>query len=138
MKYSKGVDLLEPIRRAFSFRITSPILSGLLYSFMWMFLGALGLSLLLWASSLSEDDLSVYTFLVHGVSAAFGGIVSGKRAGNKGWYYGCMTGLLYGIMLILIGFLALDSSLSLSDLTLIAAVLVAGSIGGIFGVNLRK
>lgn len=129
---------MEPIRRVFSLRINNPILSGLLYSFMWMFLGALGLSLLLWASNLSEDDLSLYTFLVHGVSAAFGGIVSGKRAGNKGWYYGCLTGLLYGIMLIVIGFLALDSSLSWGDLTLIATVLVAGSIGGIFGVNLRK
>lgn len=129
---------MEPIRRVFSLRINNPILSGLLYSFMWMFLGALGLSLLLWASNLSEDDLSLYTFLVHAVAALFGGCVSGKRAGYKGWYYGCITGLLYGIMLIVIGFLALDSSLSWGNLTLIATVLVAGSIGGMFGVNLRK
>lgn len=129
---------MEQIKRVFSLRVTNPILSGLMYSFMWMFLGALGLSLLLWASDLSEDDLSLYTFLVHGVAAVFGGIVSGKRAGSKGWYYGCMTGLLYGIMLILIGFLALNSSLSLSDFTLIAVVFTAGLIGGIFGVNLRK
>lgn len=129
---------MEPIRRVFSLRITNPVLSGLLYSFMWMFLGAFGLSLILWASNLSEDDLSFYTFLVHGIAAAFGGIVSGKRAGNKGWYYGCLTGLIYGIMLIVIGFLALNSSLSWSDLTLIGAVFVAGSIGGMFGVNLSK
>ncbi|MFC7681304.1 TIGR04086 family membrane protein [Paenibacillus sp. GCM10028914] len=129
---------MEPIRRVFSLRINSPILSGLLYSFMWMFLGALALSLLLWASNLSEEDLFLYTFLIHGIAAAFGGIVSGKRAGNKGWYYGCLTGLLYGIMLIVIGFLALDSSLSFSDFTLIGTVLFGGAIGGMFGVNLRK
>ncbi|WP_054958141.1 TIGR04086 family membrane protein [Paenibacillus dakarensis] len=129
---------MEPIRRAFSLRITSPVLSGLLYSFLWMFLGAFGLSLLLWGSSLSEDDLSLYTFLIQGVSALFGGIVSGKRAGNKGWYHGCVTGLLYGITLILIGFLALDRSMTLSDLTILTTVFIAGSIGGMFGVNLRK
>ncbi|WP_106768479.1 TIGR04086 family membrane protein [Paenibacillus faecalis] len=129
---------MEPIRRVFSLRINNPILSGLLYSFMWMFLGAFVLSLLLWASDLSEDDLSLYTVIVHAVAALFGGVVSGKRAGNRGWYYGCLTGLLYGIMLIIIGFLALDSSLSWGNLILMATVFVSGSIGGMFGVNLHK
>ncbi|MFB4330920.1 MULTISPECIES: TIGR04086 family membrane protein [Paenibacillus] len=129
---------MEPIRRVFTFRITNPILSGLLYSYFWMFLGALALSLLLWGSGLAEDDLSFYTFLVHAVAAFIGGCVSGKRAGNKGWYYGCLTGLVYGITLLAIGFLALDSSLSLGDLTLIATVFAAGAIGGMFGVNLKK
>jgi len=129
---------MEPIRQAFTFRITNPILSGLLYSFFWMFFGAFVLSLLLWGSGLAEDDLSFYTFLVHAVSAFFGGWVSGKRAGNKGWYYGCLTGLIYGITLLIIGFLALDSSLALGDMTLIATVFGAGTIGGMFGVNLKK
>ena len=75
----------------------------------WMFLGALVLSLLLWGRGLAEDDLSFYTFLVHAVSA-FIGCVSGKRAGNKGWYYGCLTGLVYGVTLARHRFLALDSS----------------------------
>ncbi|GAB6929386.1 hypothetical protein JCM10914A_33690 [Paenibacillus sp. JCM 10914] len=129
---------MEPIRRVFTFRITNPILSGLFYSFFWMFIGAFALSLLLWSSGLAEDDLSFYTFLVHAIASLFGGIVSGKRAGSKGWYYGCLTGLLYGVTLLVIGFLALDSSLSLSDLTLLAVVFAAGAIGGMFGVNLKK
>lgn len=129
---------MEPIRRIFSLRINSPVLSGLLYAFMWMLLGAFALSLLLWASNLSEDDLSFYTFLVHGAAALFGGLVSGKRSGSRGWYYGFLTGLFYGVILLLIGFLALDSSLTLGDAALTAAVLVSGSIGGMFGVNLRK
>lgn len=97
-----------------------------------------GVSLLLWGSGLAEDDLSFYTFLVHAASAFIGGCVSGKRAGNKGWYYGCLTGLVYGVTLLVIGFLALDSSLSLGDLTLIATVFAGGAIGGMFGVNLKK
>ena len=59
--------------------------------------------------------------------------MSGKRAGNKGWYYGCLTGLVYGVTLLVIGFLALDSSLSLGDLTLIATVFAGGAIGDVRG-----
>ncbi|NMO96750.1 TIGR04086 family membrane protein [Paenibacillus lemnae] len=129
---------MEPIRRVFSIRITNPILSGLLYAFMWMLAGAFALSLLLWASNLSEADLNLYTYLVHGAAALFGGVVSGKRSGSRGWYYGIVTGLLYGFLLLLIGFLALDSSISAKDLTLLAAVVGTGALGGMFGVNLRK
>ena len=129
---------MERIRSMITLRVTSPLLSGLLYSFIWMFAGAFALSLLLWGSAMSEEDLSVYTFLVHMISGFFGGLVSGKRAGSKGWYYGCMTGLLYGIILMIIGFLALDSSLSGSDLILTASVFGAGAVGGMFGVNLSK
>lgn len=129
---------MEPIRRIFTIRITNPILSGLLHSYLWMLLGALVLSLLLWGSGLAEDDLAFYTFVVHAVAAFIGGCVSGKRAGSRGWYYGCLTGLMYGILLLIIGFLALNSSISLGDLTLLLSVFVAGTIGGMFGVNLSK
>lgn len=129
---------MERIRRVFSLRISSPVLSGLLYAFMWMLAGAFALSLLLWASNLSEDDLSLYTFLVHGVAALFGGIVSGKRSGNRGWYHGFMAGMLYGMILWIIGFLALNSPISLGDVTLMAIVMISGAVGGMFGVNIRK
>lgn len=129
---------MERIRRVFSLRISSPLLSGLLYAFMWMLAGAFALSLLLWASNLSEDDLSLYTYLVHGAAALFGGIVSGKRSGSRGWYYGFMTGMLYGILLWTIGFLALNSPISLGDVTLMAIVMLSGAAGGMLGVNIRK
>ncbi|MBO2943421.1 TIGR04086 family membrane protein [Paenibacillus sp. F411] len=129
---------MESIRRLITLRITNPILSGLLHAFIWMFIGAFALSMLLWASSLSEEDLSLYTFVVHGAAAWFGGLASGRRSGSKGWYYGLVTGLLYGILLLIIGFLALNSFISASDMTLLGIVIGAGALGGMFGVNLRK
>lgn len=62
------------IRRMFSWRIANPVLSGLCRSFLWMLMGAFVLSLLLWGSSLKEQDLSMYTYIVHGIAAAFGGL----------------------------------------------------------------
>lgn len=98
------------IRRLFSWKISSPVLSGLIRSFLWMMLGAFILSLLLWGSGLQEQDLTMYTYIVHGVAAAFGGLTAGSRAVRRGWYQGALTGMLYGLAVLLIGFLALDSS----------------------------
>ncbi len=126
------------IRRMFSWRIANPVLSGLCRSFLWMLMGAFVLSLLLWGSGLKEQDLSMYTYIVHGVAAAFGGLTAGRRATSKGWYQGSLTGAFYGIIVLLIGFLALDSSPSSIDLLWILAATAIGALGGMFGVNLQK
>lgn len=129
---------MHMIRRVLSFRIANPILSGLYYSFFWMMLGALVLSLLLWSSGMDEQSLSRYIYVVHAVASLFGGIVAGKRAGKRGWYQGGLTGILYGALIIMIGFLALDSHLQTGDLLLLAAASASAAIGGMFGVNLKN
>lgn len=126
------------IRRLFSLRITHPTLSGLWYAFFWMMIGALILSLLLHASLMEEDQLSLYTYIVHGIALLFGGLISGKRSGKKGLYQGAITGLFYSILLLLISFLALDHSIGLANLVIILPAILIASAGGVFGVNLRK
>lgn len=126
------------IRRMFSWRIANPVLSGLCRSFLWMLMGALVLSLLLWGSNLKEQDLSMYTYIVHGIAAAFGGLTAGRRATRKGWYQGCLTGAFYGVIVLLIGFMALDNSPAGADLLWILAAAAIGALGGMFGVNLQK
>ncbi|GGF94557.1 hypothetical protein GCM10010912_44380 [Paenibacillus albidus] len=126
------------IRRLLSWRIANPVLSGLCRSFLWMLLGAFVLSLLLWGSGLSEEDLAMYTYIVHGIAAAFGGLAAGRRASRKGWYQGCLTGAFYAIIILLVGFLALDSPFSGSDLLWILAASAIGALGGMFGVNLSR
>ncbi|MNM90417.1 hypothetical protein D3C81_1026770 [compost metagenome] len=126
------------IRLIFSFKLSHPTLSGLWYAFLWMMIGALGLSLLLQSDIIEETDLTFYIYIVHSLSALFGGLVSGKRAGRKGLYQGAVTGLFYGVLLFIISFLALDSSLTFSDLSLLLPALIIGAIGGVFGVNLHR
>ncbi|MEK4326757.1 TIGR04086 family membrane protein [Paenibacillus sp. FSL R7-0312] len=126
------------IRRLFSWKISSPVLSGLCRSFLWMLLGAFVLSLLLWGSGLQEQDLTMYTYIVHGIAAAFGGLTAGGRATSKGWYQGALTGAFYGLIVLLIGFLALDSAPAGFDFLWVLAAAGIGALGGIFGVNLQK
>lgn len=129
---------MHVIRRLMSFRISNPILAGLYSSFCWMIFGAFILSLLLWLTSMQENELSIYTYVVHGCSVGIGGFIAGKRAGSKGWYQGGLTGALYGILIMMIGFLALDSSFDLTMMIGLASVFLIGAIGGIMGVNTRN
>lgn len=129
---------MHMIRRVLSFRIANPILSGMYYSFFWMMVGALILSLLLWSSGMQEQSLSRYIYVVHAIAALFGGMVAGKRSGRKGWYHGGLTGILYGFLIMVIGFLALDTSLRMGDLLLLGTVFASAAIGGMLGVNVRN
>lgn len=129
---------MQLLRRLVSIRLSHPTLSGLWYAFLLMMIGALILSLFLQGNLLEEDELTWYTYLVHSVSLLGGGLVSGKRAGQKGLYQGTITGLFYGILLLMISFLALDNSIGLKDLLLVLPAVLLGAIGGVFGVNLKR
>ncbi|WP_336784494.1 TIGR04086 family membrane protein [Paenibacillus sp. MMO-177] len=119
-------------------RIGSPLIAGVMYSIIWLAIGALLLSFLLYFSSMKENNLPQYALTVHGFSALAGGFVSGKRSGMKGWYYGAMLGLIYGITVLTIGFLAANSGLSGKSAIMLLAAMLAGAFGGMIGVNLKK
>ncbi|MGO4528864.1 TIGR04086 family membrane protein [Paenibacillus sp. 2TAF8] len=129
---------MQLIRRLFSFRVSNPILSGLYHAFVWMFIGALVLSFFLWMSDLREQELSTYTYVVHGLSLLIGGFIAGKRSGEKGWYYGGLTGIVYGLLVLLIGFLALDASFNWKDSLQLLIAFLLSALGGIFGVNTQR
>lgn len=119
-------------------RIPSPMLSGIVYAAVWLALGALALSLLLRFGSMEEEQLSLYSLIVHGIAALCGGFVSGKRSGKRGWYYGGALGFAYGVLVLLVGFLATNAGLTPSTLTMMGIALGSGAFGGIFGVNMSR
>ena len=119
-------------------QMASPMLSGMLYAAVWLAIGALVLSAMLRWGNMQENALPLYSLIVHGAAALAGGFVSGKRSGQRGWYYGGMLGLAYGILVLLIGFLAANAGVSARTLTMIAATLLTGALGGMFGVNAKR
>jgi putative membrane protein (TIGR04086 family) len=111
------------------------ISSGLLYSFISMIVLTIIVSFFLLLTDLKENSLTVYIFFIHGISLLIGGYVTGKRIGKKGWYYGGIMGVIYSIIILLIGFLGFDSSTHLTSLLLIMLSFTTGALGGIIGVN---
>ncbi len=119
-------------------RISSPLLSGLLYSFVCLGLAALILSAILTFSGMKESSLPDYVYFIHCLSLFIGGFVSGKRAGLKGWYHGGITGLSYGLIIILSSFLGFDSGFHMQTAIFLLVCLVVGALGGMIGVNAGK
>ncbi|MBB3109928.1 putative membrane protein (TIGR04086 family) [Paenibacillus phyllosphaerae] len=126
------------MKKVTTVRIPSPMLSGILYASIWLALGAVLLSLLLRFGSMQEEQLSLYSLFVHGFAALAGGFVSGKRSGKRGWYYGGALGLAYGLLILLVGFLASNAGLTADTLTMMGTTLATGALGGIFGVNMHR
>ncbi|MGO4498070.1 TIGR04086 family membrane protein [Paenibacillus sp. 2RAB27] len=129
---------VNPMKTVSQVRITSPLFSGLVYSFSMMTIGTIVTSLFLLLTSTQESSLHTLTTIIHAVSLFIGGWVSGKRAGNRGWYHGGMVGIFYFILIFLVGFLAFDAGLNLQSLQLLGILFASGALGGILGVNTQK
>jgi putative membrane protein (TIGR04086 family) len=129
---------MNPINRVSKFHISSPILSGLTYGFVWLTLGALALSMLLWLSGMQEDNLPKYSYILHGFSLFIGGMTAGRRANRRGWYYGGLLGILYCLIIMLISFLAFDAGWRISVFVMLTAAFSVGALGGILGVNMKR
>lgn len=129
---------VNPMKTVSQVRITSPLFSGLVYSFTMMTIGTVVTSLFLLLTSAQESSLPTLTTIIHAVSLFIGGWVSGKRAGSRGWYHGGMVGMFYFILIFLVGFLAFDAGLNLQSLKLLSILFAAGALGGILGVNTQK
>ena len=130
------MNTMEKVRNV---KINSPLLSGLIYSFMGLFMLTLLVSLLLMLTNLTETSMLLYIYIIHGITLLIGGFMSGKRAGEKGWYHGGIVGFVYSVIIILIGFLGFDTALlSLESLLFMVLSFVAAAIGGIFGVNMSR
>ncbi|WP_168121641.1 TIGR04086 family membrane protein [Paenibacillus sp. HB172176] len=118
--------------------IASPLLAGVIFSLLWLAAGALLLSFMLSFTNMMESELGTYTLLVHGASSLAGGFTCGKRSIRRGWYNGGLLGLMYGIIIVIVSFLATNASFSLHSLIMLGTVLLAGAFGGMVGVNLRR
>lgn len=119
-------------------RMKPPLLTGLVYAFIFMAICTLVLSFMLWLSDLGEHSLSSAAYVIYGMSVLAGGFVSGRHSLRKGWLNGSFVGLVYATIIILVGFLGFDAKLHLETLFLVLVCLASSAVGGILGVNTRK
>ncbi|NME98965.1 TIGR04086 family membrane protein [Aneurinibacillus aneurinilyticus] len=119
-------------------RLKLPMLAGFIYTFIIVFLGAIVVSFMLAFTDTRESTLPSAVYTVNGLALFVGGFVSGKRGGEKGWYYGGMTGILYFLFVVLISFLGFDAKLGLNHLYYLLLAFLVAAFGGIIGVNLSR
>lgn len=114
------------------------ILKGLGYAYITTLIVLLVYNLLLVYTSVPADSVSIVTSFITTISAAFGGFYACKYIKEKGLIYGFIVGVSYIILLIIMFYLAKENYIF--DITVLyKAILVsiAGSIGGVLGVNFK-
>jgi putative membrane protein (TIGR04086 family) len=114
---------------------STSVFTGLLYTLALVLTGALLTALLLSYTNVRESSLPYFTYAINVIGLLLGGFVTGRRCGNKGWYYGGLTGLSYFLLVLLIGFLGFDVPMQLMTLLYLLGAFFISAVGGIFGVN---
>jgi len=129
---------MNPIRNVSSgVKRGSPVLTGLIYSLVCMALATVAASLIYKFSGLKENTMETSVYIIHSAALFIGGLAAGKRSGRRGWYYGGLMGILYSVIIVLIGFLSYDAALTVYTLILFGLSFVSGAIGGMIGVNMK-
>jgi len=111
---------------------------GLFVATLLVFAGSLLTATVLRFTSVSEQTLSYWTYGTSAIALLIGGFVSGRHSGQRGWYYGGVTGLLYGTLIWIIGFLGFDASFDTATLWFLVMAFLCAALGGILGVNLSR
>lgn len=116
-------------------KLNSPLLVGLVVVFTIVLAGSIVTALLLRFTSISETSLPYFTYGINGIALLIGGWCAGRKAKNRGFLYGGLTGILYVIIILLIGFLAFDTTMRIQPVLFTICATGLSAIGGILGVN---
>jgi putative membrane protein (TIGR04086 family) len=123
------------MREGFAVRSSSSVVTGLLITFGIVLIGALFTSVLLITTDVRESSLPYFTYAINFVALLVGGFFSGKRSGNRGWYYGGLTGLAYFALIFLIGYLGYNEPMKWTSMLFLLGAFLVSAMGGILGVN---
>lgn len=94
--------------------------------------------LVLSISSLSEASLSTAVMIITVISIAISSIYSSVKAESKGWLNGALVGLIYMIILLLLGLIfRTGTEFDRYMLFKLFTGMIVGALAGIIGINLK-
>ncbi len=121
---------------------TNVAISGIKYLFMGYvitFAMILGYSALITYTQMTDKYIMFVILLTTILSTTFIGFKFAKRADNNGLLWGLLGGIFYGVLFVLLGYVAQEQYVfSVRSIFVVAFSLIAGGIGGIIGINSKK
>jgi len=115
------------------------LLMGVLIGYAITCIVFIGYGILLTYTSLSEANIPLVATTTCIVSVVLAGFDAAKGAANKGWFWGIAAGLLYAVIMVLIGiFINKAIIMDARTATLIILCIAGGGLGGVLGINLRR
>ncbi len=114
------------------------LLKGIVFSLIITVILIIVLALILTYTSLSEGIIPIVNSIIMILSIALGSIYVSVKINRLGWLNGALTGLLYILILVILGNMFVDSfKLDIFILFRILIALITGAVGGMIGINLR-
>ena len=115
------------------------ILRGIIVSVLITMLGLLIFSIILTKTNTSEATIFPVVVVITAISILIGSFIASGKIKNKGILNGAIVGGCYMLVIYLLSSIMGNSfSLNVQSFVTIIAAIMAGIIGGILGVNLRK
>ena len=95
--------------------------------------------ILLTYTEITEEKIQIVVMITTVVSVLIGGIIASRGVNSKGLMFGMLVGLIYAIIMIMIGLCILPTLKITSKMIMIFILSIsAGGIGGIIGINSKK
>ena len=94
-------------------------------------------SLILTYTNIGENAIPTMIIIISAISILIGSLVSAMHIKQKGILNGSLVGAIYIIIIYLFSSIAITGfNMNIKSLIMLAASIIAGTIGGIVGVNL--
>lgn len=111
---------------------------NLLFALILSFIGMFILAIILSKTGISDDIMGKAIIGISAFAIALGGFLTSRKLEIKGILAGAILGVLYMLLLYSVSSIASGNfSLRIEGIVMILVGIVAGSIGGILGANLK-
>ncbi|MCL6444539.1 MAG: TIGR04086 family membrane protein [Alicyclobacillus sp.] len=113
-----------------------PILYGVAWGLFVAVVGTLLVSFWVHFGQPGDGHIVVAAYVIHCIAVLCAGVVASRRAGERGWDYGGISGLVYALIMVCIGLAVYNTfSLDAGGLFRVLLMAVIGAFSGIIGVN---
>lgn len=108
------------------------LLGSLLSAYLLSGILLLGLAFVLYKLKIKEAQINTAVYVVYVVSCLIGGFFAGKRIGQRRFFWGMLSGLLYFVVLFAVSWILKDGGSfdTTRVLTVMACCLAGGTAGG--------
>lgn len=94
-------------------------------------------AILLTYTQLTEKQIPMVVTITTIISVIVAGYDSAKSANSKGWLWGMTAGLIYAVILIIIGVITTKGNIKIefSTVAMMIMAIAGGGLGGMIGIN---
>lgn len=97
-------------------------------------------AIILTYTEFTEKQIPIVVIITIIISVMVAGYDSAKSANSKGWLWGMTAGLIYAVILIIIGVLSTKGNIEIEFSTIVMLIMsiAGGGLGGMIGINAKK